>query len=248
VLLLLLAPAAANDDDEQLLDLFKAAVRNREKLGRWTRGHGVCRFPGAACARGGRTLVSLSLAGVPLDVDFRDVASTLLRLGGVEVVSLRDANVSGSLADDSAAAGGWKCGQKLAELDLSGNSALRGSVADARALAGACSGLRELNLSGNALVGGKGDGGGRDMFTTLDVLDLSYNKITGDGELAGWGVSAGLTSPGMPSPGHSQSRHSPTAPEWSHLICPGMKSPARCCQGSCPVAVHLFRSTSPATI
>jgi protein brassinosteroid insensitive 1 len=183
VLVLLLVPAAADDDDEQLLDQFKAAVRNRGELGKWTRGHGVCRFPGAACTRGTETLVSLSLAGIQLDVDFRDVASTLLRLGGVQAVSLRDANVTGSLASGSD--GGWKCGQKVSALDLSGNSELRGSVGDARALSGACDGLRELNLSGNAFVGGKGDGGGRDISTSLYVLDLSHNNITGDGEL-GW--------------------------------------------------------------
>ncbi|KAM0902309.1 hypothetical protein ACQ4PT_019356 [Festuca glaucescens] len=183
VLVLLVTPGAADDDDEQLLVRFKAAVRNRGELGGWSRGHGVCRFPGAACASGGKTLVSLSLAGVQFDVDFRDVASTLLRLASVEVVSLRDANVSGSLANGSD--GGWKCGQKLAEPDLSGNSQLRGSVADVRALSGACDGLRDLNLSGNALVGGKGDGGGRNIFTSLYVLDLSHNDIAGEGKI-GW--------------------------------------------------------------
>ncbi|KAM3335935.1 hypothetical protein ACQJBY_030089 [Aegilops geniculata] len=192
VLLLLLANdpvlVAADDGvDEQLLERFKAAVRNRWELGGWTRGDGVCSFPGAACVRGGKRLVSLSLSGVPLDVDFRAVAGTLLQLGGVEVVSLRGANVSGSLASGGGA-GVWRCGQKLAQLDLSGNRALRGSVADARVLAGACDGLRELNLSGNALVGGgggKGDGG--DIFARLDVLDLSDNNITGDGDLSWMG-------------------------------------------------------------
>ncbi|XBI68580.1 hypothetical protein VPH35_047764 [Triticum aestivum] len=192
VLLLLLANdpvlVAADDGvDEQLLERFKAAVRNRGELGGWTRGDGACSFPGAACVRGGKRLVSLSLSGVPLDVDFRAVAGTLLQLGGVEVVSLRGANMSGSLASGGVAVV-WRCGQKLAQLDLSGNRALRGSVADARVLAGACDGLRELNLSGNALVGGgggKGDGG--DIFARLDVLDLSDNNITGDGDLSWMG-------------------------------------------------------------
>ncbi|XP_037415899.1 brassinosteroid LRR receptor kinase BRI1-like [Triticum dicoccoides] len=187
VLLLLLvnAPAseAADDDEEQLLERFKEAVRNRGELRGWTRGDGACRFPGAACVTGGRSIVSLSLAGIPLDVDFSAVAGTLLQLGGVEVVSLRGVNVSGSLASGGGGAGGWRCGQKLAQLDLSGNIMLRGSVGDAGALARACDGLRELNLSGNALVGGgKGDGG--DIFARLDVLDLSDNNITGDGELS----------------------------------------------------------------
>ena len=111
----------------------------------------MCKFPGAVCV--GSRLTSLSLAGVPLDVDFRAVAGTLLRLGNVQAVSLRGANVSGSLAD--ASGGRWRCSHTLAKLDLSGNGALlRGHVADAAVLADACGGLMELNLSHNAIVGG----------------------------------------------------------------------------------------------
>ncbi|KQK23306.1 brassinosteroid LRR receptor kinase BRI1 [Brachypodium distachyon] len=173
VLLLLLSPVAADgddDDDEQLLERFKAAVpvRNRGQLEGWTRGDGACRFPGAVCVSvsGVRTrLASLSLAGVPLDVDFRAVAGTLLRLGGVEGISLRGANVSGSLAP-----GGGRCGQNLAELDLSGNPALRGSVADAGALAASCRGLRELNLSGDGDLSWMGG---------VRRLNLAWNRISG---------------------------------------------------------------------
>ncbi|XP_020200422.1 brassinosteroid LRR receptor kinase BRI1 isoform X2 [Aegilops tauschii subsp. strangulata] len=192
VLLLLLVNdpvlVAADDGvDEQLLERFKAAVRNHGELGGWTRGDGACSFPGAACVRGGKRLVSLSLSGVPLDVDFHTVAGTLLRLGGLEVLRLRGANISGSLASGSGP-GGWWCSQRLAQLDLSGNGMLGGSVADVRALAGACDGLRELNLSGNALVGGgNAKGGGGDIFARLDVLDLSDNNITGDGDLSWMG-------------------------------------------------------------
>jgi protein brassinosteroid insensitive 1 len=120
----------ANENNEQLLEQFKAAVRNKGELGGWTRGDGACRFPGARCV--GTRLSSLSLAGVPLNVDFRVVAGTLLRLAIVEAISLRGANISGSLADASGR--GWRCGHTLAELDLSGNRGLlRGSVADAAA-------------------------------------------------------------------------------------------------------------------
>ncbi|KAM0851365.1 hypothetical protein ACQ4PT_052473 [Festuca glaucescens] len=187
VLLLLITPLAATSSadtktktDEQLLELFKAAVRNKSELRGWTRGDGACNFPGARCV--GSRLSSLSLDGAPLDVDFRTVATTLLQLGSVQTVSLRDANVTGSLAD--AYGGWWRCGQTLAQLDLSRNAQLGGQVADAALLAGACRGLRELNLSGNALVGGgrKGDGGVAG-FAQLDVLDLSYNRIAGD---LGW--------------------------------------------------------------
>ncbi|KAK1626257.1 hypothetical protein QYE76_000572 [Lolium multiflorum] len=185
VLLLLHAPVAVPTSadetktmtDEQLLERFKAAVRNKRELGGWTCGDSVCQFPGAGCV--GSRLSTLSLAGVPLDVDFRAIATTLLRLSGVQKVSLRGANVTGSLADDSS--GRWRCSHMLAQLDLSGNGALlRGHVADAAVLAGACGGLRELNLSRNALVGGRKGDRGAAGFAGLDVLDLSYNRIAGD--------------------------------------------------------------------
>ncbi|KAM0870335.1 hypothetical protein ACQ4PT_040068 [Festuca glaucescens] len=191
VLLLLIAPLTATSadhtktkTDEQLLELFKEAVRNKSELRGWTRGDGACNFPGAGCV--GSRLSSLSLAGVLLDVDFRAVAGTLLRLGSVQMVSLRDANVTGSLAD--ASGGRWRCGQTLAQLDLSGNAQLGGQVTDAALLTGVCRGLRELNLSGNALIRGgrKGDAGAAG-FAGLDVLDLSYNRIAGD---LGWIASA----------------------------------------------------------
>ncbi|KAM0849472.1 hypothetical protein ACQ4PT_053714 [Festuca glaucescens] len=208
--LLLLAPLAATSadetktkTDEQLLERFKAAVRNKRELGAWTRGDSACQFPGAGCV--GSRLSSLSLTGVPLDVDFRTIATTLLRLGSIQTVSLRDANVTGSLAD--ASGGRWRCGQTLAQLDLSGNVQLGGHVADAALLAGTCRGLRELNLSGNALVGGgrKGDGGATG-FAGLDVLDLSYNRIAGElGSIASavgvrqLGLAANMISGSIPS-------------------------------------------------
>ncbi|KAE8790495.1 putative brassinosteroid-insensitive 1 [Hordeum vulgare] len=79
---------------------------------------------------GGR-LTSLSLAAVKLNADFRAVANTLLQLSSVERLSLRGANVSGALA-------AARCDGTLEELDLSGNAALRGSLADVAALAGSC--------------------------------------------------------------------------------------------------------------
>jgi protein brassinosteroid insensitive 1 len=186
-LLVAAAAVAALADDAQLLDEFKAAVPNQASLEGWTARDGACRFPGAAC-RGGR-LTSLSLAAVPLNADFRAVAATLLQLSAVEKLSLRGANVSGALA----AAAGARCGSKLEELDLSGNAALRGSVADAAALAGSCGGLKTLNLSGGAVGAAKagGGGGGVQGFAALDALDLSNNKIAGDADFR-WMVGAGV--------------------------------------------------------
>uniref|UniRef100_A0ACD5W2P7 Uncharacterized protein n=1 Tax=Avena sativa TaxID=4498 RepID=A0ACD5W2P7_AVESA len=188
-LLVAAAAVAALADDAQLLDEFKAAVPNQASLEGWTARDGACRFPGAAC-RGGR-LTSLSLAAVPLNADFRAVAATLLQLSAVEKLSLRGANVSGALA----AAAGARCGSKLEELDLSGNAALRGSVADVAALAGSCGGLRTLNLSGGAVGAAKagGGGGGAQGFAALDALDLSNNKIAGDADFR-WMVGAGVGS------------------------------------------------------
>lgn len=184
VALFVVVAAAAAADDAQLLEQFKAGVPTQAAdLRGWSAGDGACRFPGAGC-RGGR-LTSLSLAGVPLNADFRTVAATLLQLGSLETLSLRRANVSGALAAAP------RCGAKLQSLDLSGNAALRGSVADVEALAAACAGLRALNLSGDSVGGARSVGGGVSGFASLDALDLSDNKISGDGDLR-WMVGAGV--------------------------------------------------------
>ncbi|PUZ55037.1 hypothetical protein GQ55_5G180200 [Panicum hallii var. hallii] len=178
------AVAASAADDAQLLEQFKAEVPSQAAdLRGWSAADGACRFPGAAC-RAGR-LTSLSLAGVPLNADFRAVAATLLQLGSIETLSLRGANVSGALAAAP------RCGARLQTLDLSGNAGLRGSVADVEALAAACTGLRGLNLSGDSVGAVRSGGGGGSGFAGVDALDLSGNKISGDGDLR-WMVGAGV--------------------------------------------------------
>ncbi|KAG2600292.1 hypothetical protein PVAP13_5KG472500 [Panicum virgatum] len=178
------AVAASAPDDAQLLEQFKAEVPvPAAGLRGWSAADGACRFPGAGC-RAGR-LTSLSLAGVPLNADFRAVAATLLQLGGLETLSLRGANVSGALAAAP------RCGARLQTLDLSGNAGLRGSVADVEALAAACGGLTALNLSGDSVGGARPGGGGGSGFAVLDALDLSGNKISGDGDLR-WMLGAGV--------------------------------------------------------
>ncbi|KAG8093586.1 hypothetical protein GUJ93_ZPchr0012g22204 [Zizania palustris] len=66
---------------------------------------------------------------------------------------------------------------------------VRGSVADIAVLAGACGGLKTLNLSGDAVGAEKVDGDGDLRFASPDSLDLSNNKITGDSGLR-WMVGA----------------------------------------------------------
>jgi protein brassinosteroid insensitive 1 len=176
--------AAAAADDAQLLEQFKEAVPSQAAdLRGWSASDGACRFPGAGC-RGGR-LTSLSLAAVPLNADFRAVAATLLQLASLETLSLRGANVSGTLAAVP------RCGAKLQSLDLSANAGLRGSVSDVEALVAACAGLSALNLSGGSIGGPRSAGVVASGFARLDALDLSGNKISGDGDLR-WMVGAGV--------------------------------------------------------
>ncbi|XP_066312438.1 brassinosteroid LRR receptor kinase BRI1-like [Miscanthus floridulus] len=179
------AAAASAADDAQLLEQFKEAVPSQGAAGLrgWSASDGACKFPGAVCW-GGR-LTSLSLDAVPLNADFRAVAVTLLQLGSLETLSLRGANVSGALAAAP------RCGAKLQSLDLSGNAGLRGSVADVEALAAACAGLSALNLSGGSVGGPRSAGVVASGFARLDALDLSDNKISGDGDLL-WMVGAGV--------------------------------------------------------
>ncbi|CAD6237061.1 unnamed protein product [Miscanthus lutarioriparius] len=185
VALFVVVAAAAAADDAQLLEQFKEAVPSQAAAGLsgWSASDGACKFPGAGC-RGGR-LTSLSLAAVPLNADFRAVVATLLQLGSLETLSLRGANVSGALAAAP------RCGSKLQSLDLSGNAVLRGSVADVEALAATCAGLSALNLSGCSVGGPRSAGVVASGFARLDALDLSDNKISGDGDLR-WMVGAGV--------------------------------------------------------
>ncbi|OAY84876.1 Brassinosteroid LRR receptor kinase [Ananas comosus] len=163
-----------------MLISFRSSLPNPGVLQSWNPSEGACSFSGVSC-KGGR-VASITLYGVLLGADLGAVADHLMAIPTLEILALRGANLTGTLT----AAGvvpAPRCGARLSELDLSGNS-LGGSVAGAAALAAACPGLRALNLSGNSLgldPAAKETPGNAGF--ALDALDLSYNKIAGDGDL-----------------------------------------------------------------
>lgn len=95
-----------------------------------------------------------------------------MTLDNLETLSLRFANLSGSISFPS----GSKCGPLLTTIDLSLN-ALSGPVSDISNF-GFCPSLKSLNFSTNSL-----DFSGKDYSSglrlSLQVLDLSFNKISG---------------------------------------------------------------------
>ncbi|XP_010927763.1 brassinosteroid LRR receptor kinase BRI1 [Elaeis guineensis] len=187
LLLLLLFSGVASSDagDLELLMSFKRSLPNPQVLQNWDPSQNPCSFACVSCKAG--RVAGVALQSVALSTDLRSVSSYLVTLGSLESLSLRSANLTGNI---SAAAS--RCGSQLAVLDLAGNG-LGGSVADVLNLAAACSGLRSLNLSGNSIgipSAGKnpfGSGG-----FSLEVLDLSHNKISDETDLRWLLSSLGL--------------------------------------------------------
>nr|CAD1833932.1 unnamed protein product [Ananas comosus var. bracteatus] len=155
-----------------MLISFRSSLPNPGVLQSWNPSEGACSFSGVSC-KGGR-VASITLYGVLLGADLGAVADHLMAIPTLEILALRGANLTGTLT----AAGGApapRCGARLSELDLSGNS-LGGSVAGAAALAAACPGLRALNLSGNSLGL---DPAAKETPATR-YLDLSSNDLAGE--------------------------------------------------------------------
>ncbi|KAJ8485975.1 hypothetical protein OPV22_018460 [Ensete ventricosum] len=171
------ASGSSEAGDLDLLIAFKASISNPQILPSWSRGDlSPCSFAGVSCDAGGH-VVAVSLRGIPLNADFRSVSSSLLALGSLQNLTLNAVNLTGTLA----AAGEAPCGGLLSQLDLSGNI-LHGSLVDVHALAEVCSGLKSLNLSGNSVGNHPADGAAAVGFK-LEILDLSFNKISRQDEL-----------------------------------------------------------------
>ncbi|RWR77530.1 Protein kinase domain-containing protein [Cinnamomum micranthum f. kanehirae] len=163
------------NDSQQLLS-FKSKLQNPQILQSWNPNQNPCSFHGVSCVDS--RVSALDLSFLRLNVDFRFVSSYLLNLDSLQRLSLRYVNLTGSLLS----AAGDRCGELLSELDFAGNS-LSGSVYDISSFS-SCTSLKSLNLSGNAFAF-PGDGGNPSTPAPLclQVLDLSFNKITARGIL-----------------------------------------------------------------
>ncbi|GAY60228.1 hypothetical protein CUMW_200340 [Citrus unshiu] len=165
----LLASASSPNKDLQQLLSFKAALPNPSVLPNWSPNQNPCGFKGVLCKAA--SVSSIDLSPFTLSVDFHLVASFLLALDTLETLSLKNSNISGTISLPA----GSRCSSFLSSLDLSLNI-LSGPLSDISYL-GSCSSLKVLNLSSNLL-----DFSGREagsLKLSLEVLDLSYNKISG---------------------------------------------------------------------
>ncbi|KAF5745184.1 protein BRASSINOSTEROID INSENSITIVE 1-like [Tripterygium wilfordii] len=158
----------ANGDAQQLLN-FKATVPDKTHLQNWLPNQNPCSFTGVTCQQS--RVSSIDISFIALSTDFIAVATYLLSLDNIESLTLKSANISGTISIPY----GSKCSSLLNSLDLAENS-LSGPLSDVSNL-GSCTSLKSLNLSGNSLdFSGKWSGG---LRLSLEVLDLSFNKILG---------------------------------------------------------------------
>ncbi|KAK7350851.1 hypothetical protein VNO77_09852 [Canavalia gladiata] len=158
------------DPTQQLLN-FKASLTNPSLLPNWLPNQNACSFTGITCNQ--THLTSIDLTSIPLGTNLSIVATYLLSLDHLQLLSLKSTNLTGPTAIPLS----HRCASSLTTIDLSQNT-LSGSLSDMSFLA-SCSNLQSLNLSDNLLQFDSP----RWRFNHLQVLDLSYNKILGQGFL-----------------------------------------------------------------
>ncbi|KAL9250594.1 Brassinosteroid LRR receptor kinase-like protein [Drosera capensis] len=183
--LVVAAEAAASRDLQNLL-AFKSSLRYPSPiLSNWvSSAASPCSFAGVSCTATGR-ISSINLTGYALGSTVSSIASHLLVLETVSVLSISGANVSGSLVPVVT------CSSSLVELDLSGNS-ISGPFTGLGYFT-ACKSLSVLDLSGNLLDSSAGKStGGLGLGFSLRHLDLSENGLAGDSVLP-WLLSGGCS-------------------------------------------------------
>ncbi|KAA8546925.1 hypothetical protein F0562_003354 [Nyssa sinensis] len=166
-------------DSQQLLS-FKASLPDPNTLPNWLPNSNPCNFSGVSC-RNSR-VSSIDLRNVHLNLDFASVSSSLITLSNLESLSLKNTNLNGSVSSIAKS----QCSAVLSYIDLAEN-VLSGPIADLSSFAG-CSSLKSLNISKNSLDFTIGNAVG--LRLNLQVLDLSYNRISGQ-DVVPWLFSSG---------------------------------------------------------
>ncbi|KAF4371667.1 hypothetical protein F8388_008607 [Cannabis sativa] len=178
---LAVASSSAGFSDIQKLLSFKASLPNQTVLSNWLHNQDPCTFNGVTCR--GTRVSAIDLTFVYLSTNLSAVYSFLMSLDGLQSLTLKSANLTGSITPFPY---GSKCSSLLTSVDLSQNS-LYGPISDISYL-GSCSSLKVLNLSSNSLeFSAKGSAGLKFGFQTLD---LSWNKISGS-NVVSWILSRG---------------------------------------------------------
>ncbi|XVE86635.1 hypothetical protein DITRI_Ditri18aG0050200 [Diplodiscus trichospermus] len=176
------AAASPNNKESQLLLNFKSGLPDQSLLQSWLPNQDPCSFKGVTCQDS--KVTSIQLSYISLSADFHFVASFLLALENLESLSLLNANISGNISFPS----GSKCSALLTVVDLSQNT-LSGPLSTVSNL-GSCSNLKVLNLSNNNLEFSGIET--RGLQLGLEVLDLSFNKISG-GNVVQWILYGGCS-------------------------------------------------------
>ncbi|TQD82064.1 hypothetical protein C1H46_032373 [Malus baccata] len=160
-------------DTQQLLS-FKSSLPTPTLLPNWLPNQNPCSFSGISCKA--TRVSSIDLSSFSLATNLTVVSTFLMTLDSLESLSLNSASLSGSISLHFPPR--TKCSPHLTSLDLAHNS-LSGPLSDVPDFAAACSALTFLNLSSNSLVLPTTPSSSAFPLRTLQVLDLSYNKITG---------------------------------------------------------------------
>ncbi|KAJ1429743.1 Leucine-rich repeat [Sesbania bispinosa] len=128
-------------------------------------------------------VTSIDLTSLALNTNLTIVATYLLTLDHLQVLTLKSTNLTASAISVSHSV---KCSSSLTTIDLSQNI-LSGSFSTFSFLA-SCSNLQSLNLSNNLL---EFDSPRWSFPSSLQVLDLSYNKFSGPSVFP-WVLTPGL--------------------------------------------------------
>ncbi|CAK9187841.1 unnamed protein product [Ilex paraguariensis] len=155
-------------DSQQLLS-FKASLPIPNELHNWGSNNNPCNFTGVTCKNS--RVSSIDLSSTQLSVNFLSVSSLLINIPNLETLLLKNSNLSGTVTSIARS----QCSTVLIYIDLAENT-VSGPISDLSSF-GSCSSLRFLNLSQNLLDFNVQDSKGLQL--NLQVLDLSYNKISG---------------------------------------------------------------------
>ncbi|KVI08552.1 systemin receptor SR160-like [Cynara cardunculus var. scolymus] len=174
--------ASVNGDAQaQHLLSFKSSLKIPNLLPDWLSGNHPCNFTGVSCKDS--SVASIDLSNTDLSCDFGLVSSYLLTLPSLESFAAKNSNLTGVISFASGSRS--QCSKALTSLDLSGNR-ISGSVSDVSSLS-VCSELKSVHLSRNSM---EFNGGLEPIGISLQVLDLSYNRVSGS-ELVPWIISDG---------------------------------------------------------
>ncbi|KAM5577556.1 systemin receptor SR160 [Rosa sericea] len=172
--------SSAYKDSPQLLS-FKNSLPKPTLLSDWLPDKNPCLFFGVLCKQ--TRVSSIDLSFITLSTNLTIISTFLMTIDSLQSLTLKSTGLTGPISFPAKS----KCSPLLTYIDLAQNS-LSGPISGIPNLA-SCSSLNSLNLSANLL-----EFNAKDSATfglSLQVLDLSFNKIAGPA--VPWIVSDGCS-------------------------------------------------------